>query len=46
MAMSVVLTAVGGQIDGAEAVSKSYPGFFDDLIQLGIDVTKTETAAD
>lgn len=45
MAMSVVLTTVGGQIDGAEAVSKSYPGFFDDLIQLGIDVTKTENDA-
>ena len=48
MAMAVLLTAVGGQIDGAEAVAKSYPGFFDDLAQLGIDVTKTEnaTAAD
>lgn len=42
MALSVLLTLVGGEIDGAEAVSKSYPGFFDDLRSLGIEVTEYE----
>ena len=36
MALSVLLTAVGGEIDGCEAVSKSYPTFFEDLTSLGI----------
>ena len=31
MAMAVVLSAVGGEIAGAEAVRKSYPGFFEDM---------------
>ncbi len=43
MALSVLLTLVGGEIDGAEAVAKSYPGFFDDLVSLGIEVTEYET---
>ena len=38
MAMAVLLTTLGGEIDGAEAVAKSYPGFFEDLISLGISV--------
>jgi len=37
MALSVLLTAVGGEIDGAEAVSKSYPEFFEHLRQLKIE---------
>ena len=37
MALSVLLTAVGGEIDGAEAVAKSYPEFFDHLRQLKIE---------
>lgn len=37
MSLSVLLTAVGGEIDGAEAVSKSYPEFFDHLRQLKIE---------
>lgn len=37
MALSVLLTAVGGEIDGCEAVSKSYPAFFEDLTSLGIE---------
>ena len=38
MAMSVILSKIGGSIDGAEAVRKSYPGFFDDLKRLGAEV--------
>lgn len=38
MAMSVVLSYVGGVIDGAEAVNKSYPDFFDVIKQLGVEV--------
>lgn len=34
MAMSVLLTTLGGHIDGAEAVSKSYPGFFEEIEKL------------
>ena len=36
MALSVLLSQVGGGIDGAEAVSKSFPGFFDSLAAIGI----------
>lgn len=38
MAMSVLLSRLGGKIDGAQAVTKSYPGFFEDLRRLGIGV--------
>ena len=38
MAMSVILTKTGGMIEGAEAVRKSYPGFFEDIKQLGAKV--------
>lgn len=38
MAMSVVLSKIGGSIDGVEAVRKSYPGFFGDIGQLGAKV--------
>ncbi|MBR6755862.1 MAG: 3-phosphoshikimate 1-carboxyvinyltransferase [Peptococcaceae bacterium] len=38
MAMSVVLTQTGGSIDGAEAIKKSYPGFFTDIKKLGAEV--------
>ena len=43
MALSVLLTLTGGEIDGAEAVSKSYPAFFDDLIKLGLQIEGYET---
>ncbi len=36
MALSVLCTIVGGEIRGCEAVSKSYPDFFEDLEALGI----------
>jgi len=39
MAMSVILTKTGGSIGDAQAVRKSYPGFFDDLRRLGAEVT-------
>ena len=38
MAMSVILSKIGGTIDGVEAVRKSYPGFFEDIKQLGAKV--------
>lgn len=38
MALAVLLTVTGGEIDGAEAVAKSYPNFFEDLRALGIEV--------
>ena len=38
MAMSVILSQIGGEISGIEAVRKSYPGFFDDIRQLGAKV--------
>ena len=36
MALSVLLTAIGGEIEGGLAVAKSYPSFFRDLESLGI----------
>ena len=38
MAMSVILSVLGGEIQGIEAVKKSYPGFFEDIQQLGAEV--------
>ena len=38
MALSVLLTLTGGRIDGAEAVNKSWPDFFESLAALGIGV--------
>ena len=38
MALSVILTKIGGTVAGAEAIRKSYPGFFDDIKQLGAEV--------
>lgn len=35
MALSILLTLTGGEIEGAEAVNKSYPAFFDDLKSIG-----------
>ena len=36
MALSVLLSLFGGVIDGCEAVSKSYPDFFEKIALLGI----------
>ena len=38
MAMSVVLSKIGGSIGDAQAIRKSYPGFFDDIRKLGAEV--------
>lgn len=38
MAMSVILSRLGGSIDGIQAVRKSYPGFFEDIRKLGAEV--------
>lgn len=38
MSMAVLLSKFGGVIDGAQAVNKSYPGFFDTVKKLGIDL--------
>lgn len=40
MALAVLCTVTGGKITGADAVSKSYPGFFRDLQKLGIEVSR------
>ena len=42
MALSILATVFGGEIDGAEAVKKSYPSFFNDLRRLGIEVREYE----
>lgn len=38
MAMSVILSVTGGEISGIEAVKKSYPGFFEDILNAGAKV--------
>ena len=40
MTMAVLCTITGGVIEDAEAVSKSFPNFFDVLENLGIKVTR------
>ncbi|MBQ8533531.1 MAG: 3-phosphoshikimate 1-carboxyvinyltransferase [Clostridia bacterium] len=42
MSLSVLLTLTGGSIEGAEAVSKSFPDFFEKLDSLGIEVAKND----
>jgi 3-phosphoshikimate 1-carboxyvinyltransferase len=37
MALSVLASVTGGVIDGAQAVNKSFPDFFDKIKKLGID---------
>ena len=38
MALAVLCTVTGGVITGAEAVSKSFPDFFDKLTELGVEI--------
>lgn len=38
MSLSVLLSVFGGEINGAEAVNKSYPEFYNDIKKLGIEV--------
>ena len=42
MALSVLLSLLGGEISDAEATSKSYPEFFTHLAELGIQVSLNE----
>lgn len=44
MALSVLCSVTGGKTDGAQAVSKSLPDFFEKLKSLGIKVKLYETA--
>lgn len=41
MALSVLATLTGGVIEGAEAVAKSFPDFFEKLAALGVPVHKS-----
>ena len=41
MSLAVLCTALGGEIEGCEAVKKSYPDFFKDIESLGIKVCET-----
>ena len=38
MSLSIMLSVFGGEIEGIEAVNKSYPNFFNDLKNLGVEV--------
>ena len=40
MAMAILLSRLGGEIEGAECVKKSYPDFFRDLATLGIGIAE------
>ena len=37
MALAVLCTVTGGTIQGTEAVSKSFPDFFEKLTELGVE---------
>ena len=43
MSLAVLLTLTGGKIEGAQAVRKSFPDFFQRLEALGIEVIAHET---
>ncbi len=43
MAMTLILSRLGGVLEGAEAVNKSYPEFFEIIKKLGIEVKIDET---
>ena len=38
MSLAVLCSILGGEIEGAEAVKKSYPEFFDVLYTLGMEM--------
>ena len=42
MSLSLLLSITGGKITEAEAVRKSYPGFFEDIKKLGISVEEQQ----
>ncbi len=41
MALTLLLTLTGGKIEGAQAVAKSYPDFYEKIKSIGIDVNET-----
>lgn len=43
MALAILSTLTGGTIENAEAINKSFPGFFDVLEAVGIGIIKNET---
>ena len=43
MSLAVLLMLTGGEIEGAQAVRKSFPDFFEKLQELGIEVHTHET---
>ena len=43
MSLAVLLMLTGGQIEGVQAVRKSFPDFFEKLKQLGVEVETCET---
>ena len=43
MALSTLLTLTGGELDGAEAVKKSLPEYFELLKSLGAEVIQHES---
>lgn len=42
MAMSALCSFTGGEIEGAEAITKSYPDYFEKIKMLGIDIEKRD----
>lgn len=40
MAVALLASMTGGEIEGAEAVRKSYPDFFETLRQLGLEISE------
>ena len=43
MALSVLATQFGAAIEGAEAIAKSYPNFFEDMRRLGLEIREYDT---
>lgn len=43
MALSVLATQLGGTVDGAQAIAKSYPAFFEDMRRLGLEIREYDT---
>ncbi len=45
MSLTLLLSLVGGELQNAEAVTKSWPAFFDVMQELGIVIERAEEAA-
>ncbi len=42
MAVTLLLTVTGGVIEGAEAVAKSFPDFYNKILKIGIDLNEAD----